>query len=105
MSPRLCSPFELSWTAEHHLFLWEVEECWPLGRSYPLKLFLWTVISEDFANLAVFVHQCRCGFFQKVRFCLIEEGDLNRSEVSANATALAKLSNKEIYKKWLLGWA
>jgi hypothetical protein len=31
---------------------------------------------------------------------------LNRSEVSANATFLVKLSNKEIYfLKWLLGWA
>jgi hypothetical protein len=36
-----------------------------------------------------------------------EEGDSNRSEVRANMTFLAKLSNKEIYffKKWLLGWA
>jgi hypothetical protein len=29
----------------------------------------------------------------------MEEGDLNRSEVSANATFLAKLNNKEIYLK------
>jgi hypothetical protein len=29
----------------------------------------------------------------------MEDGDANRSEVSANQTFLAKLSNKEIYKK------
>jgi hypothetical protein len=27
----------------------------------------------------------------------MEEGELNRSEISANANFLAKLSNKEIY--------
>jgi hypothetical protein len=45
------------------------------------------------------------GKVQKVKFCPMEEGDSNRSAVSANLF-LTKLSNKETYKKkMLLGWA
>jgi hypothetical protein len=51
--------------------------------------------------------ECLSWEVQKVRFCPQRRGSntFNRSEVSANVTFLAKLSNKEIYfKKWLLGW-
>jgi hypothetical protein len=50
--------------------------------------------------LAVFVHLS----FLESENCPTEKGASNRSEVSANATFLAKLSNKEIYRKWLLGF-
>jgi hypothetical protein len=52
-SPQLCSLFELSRVVENHLFLWEVEGCWLLRGLHPLKLFLWTVVSVDSANLVV----------------------------------------------------
>jgi hypothetical protein len=37
----------------------------------------------------------------------MEEGvnTSNRSEISAIAIFLAELSNKDLFKKWLLGWA
>jgi hypothetical protein len=59
------------------------------------------VVSEDFANLAVLSPGVKSSFSQKVRFVPQKRRNntSNRSEVSANATFLAKLSNKEIYFK------
>jgi hypothetical protein len=56
--------------------------------------------------LAVLSLGARTSFSWKVRVVLQRRGNntSNRSEVSADATFLAKLINKEIYKKWLLGW-
>jgi hypothetical protein len=72
------------------------------GLSHSLKLFLRTVISEEFASLAVLclgVGLTFSGKFRKSDFVPQRTGShgSNRSEVSANVIFLAKLSNKGIY--------
>jgi hypothetical protein len=102
-SPHLCSIFELSRVAECHLFLWEDGGHWPL-RGGVLLNCLWIVWRFCQFGSSVPWYQSVPGKVwkvQKVRFCPTEEGDPNRSEVRANTTFLAKLSNKEIYKKAL----
>jgi hypothetical protein len=74
-----------------------------------LKLFLWTVVSEDFASLAVLSlgWECLSWKVQKFRFCPMGEGTQHIRQIKSQCQCelFSQIKQqRDYFFKWLLGW-